>query len=212
MAKPRKSKSTAAGAARSATAPDPPPDIVDTALQLIGGRGWRHVTLADIAAASRTSLAELHARYPSKQAIIGAFMRRIDTAMLTGPALEGSPRERLFELILRRLDALKPHRAGVVAVMRGVACDPVAALCIGSGAMRSMGWMLEAAGLESHGLVGLLRRKGLAGVYAVTLRVWQDDDSEDLAKTMAALDRTLKRAEMVMSSLPGLRREQARHN
>ena len=211
MAKPRKSKSTAGtGAAKDAAGPRAkPPGVIDATMTLIGGRGWHQVALADIAAASNTSLAELHAAYPSKQAILSAFIRQIDAAMLAGPALEGSPRERLFELIMRRLDALDPYKPGVEALLRGLPCDPVASICIVGDAMNAMGWMLEAAGLESQGVRGMLRRKGLAVIYAATLRVWVGDESEDLAKTMAALDRHLKRAEMLVSSLPGQRRSHA---
>ena len=45
-------------------------------------------------------------------------------------------------------------------------------------------------------------RIGLAVVFAATVQVWLRDDSEDMAKTMAALDRNLKRAEQFATLRP----------
>ena len=73
-----------------------------------------------------------------------------------------------------------------------------------------MGWMLEAAGLDSHGPAGLARIKGLTAVWVYTLRAWLKDDSADLAATMSALDRALDRADQVARSLdPAARRKPA---
>ncbi len=58
-----------------------------------------------------------------------------------------------------------------------------------------MAWMLEAAGLSSAGIRGRFRVRALAVLYLCVLRVFVRDDSEDLAKTMAALDRRLRQAE-----------------
>jgi hypothetical protein len=39
-------------------------------------------------------------------------------------------------------------------------------------------------------------------LYAYVLRVWLGDETTDKSKTMAALDRVLKQAEMVVQSVP----------
>lgn len=66
-----------------------------------------------------------------------------------------------------------------------------------------MSWMLEAAGIASAGPLGLLRAKGLLAVWLAVLRVWLLDESPDLAPTMAALDRHLRRAEQFAVRLDG---------
>ena len=65
-----------------------------------------------------------------------------------------------------------------------------------------MALMLEAAGLAAGGARGVLRIKGLALVYLASLRVWLKDESADKARTMAALDKQLRRAESLMQRLP----------
>jgi hypothetical protein len=90
--------------------------------------------------------------------------------------------------------------------LRALRCDPIAALCLSAGLCGSMRWMLEAAGIEASGPNGRLTVKGLAAVWLATLRVWERDESEDMARTMASLDRNLRRAERLRALLPSPRR------
>jgi len=175
---------------------DPAKHVVECALTLAAERGWRRVSLADIAAAAKLSLAQLYELYPSKAAILRAFVRGTDLAALAEGSAEGAgARDRLFDILMRRFEALRPHKAGVEAIVRDAGADPLAALCGGMRFGRSMAWMLEAAGISSHGLIGRARVKGLAIVYLATMRVWFSDDTADMSRTMAALDKHLRRAE-----------------
>ncbi len=170
--------------------------ILDAALRLAAKQGWRRTRLADIAAEAGIGLDALRRRYPSKPAIVGGLIRRTDErALALGPAEGSSARDRLFDMLMRRFDALAADRAGIVAVLKDLGRDPAAALCHGPRLMVSMAWMLEAAGVSASGPLGLLRAKGLAAVYLWALRAWLADGSRDLAKTMAALDRGLRQAE-----------------
>jgi AcrR family transcriptional regulator len=175
---------------------DPRRRVIDRTLSLAAERGWRRVSLGDIAAAAKLPLAELYRLYPSRTAILAAFVRRIDETVLEGGEAEGAtPRERLFDLLMRRFEALRPYKDGVAAILRDCGGDPLALLCGGARLKRSMSWTLEAAGLSSHGLLGQARAKGLAVVYLATLRRWLADDTADMSRTMAALDKHLSRAE-----------------
>ena len=172
--------------------------IISAALELSVSDGWRCISLADIADRAGVTLAEMHARFPSKTAILGGFFRRIDEEVLAGidgGANGDSPRDRLFDVLMKRFDALTPHKAAVAAIMRDTLFDPFAGLCFAPRFLCSMAWMLEAAGLSSAGLAGLARVQGLAVIYADTFRVWLRDESADSSRTMAALDRRLNRAE-----------------
>lgn len=178
---------------------DLPKHIVQTALDLAVSRGWYNTSLADIAAAAKVPLAQLYAIYPSKGAIVAAFSKQIDEQVLAAVAeeeeAEGLPRDRLFDVLMQRFDALKPHKAAVEAILADAGRDPLAMLCDLPRFMPSMAWMLEAAGINSSGCAGALRAKGLACVYLSTLRVWLNDETPDMARTMAALDKRLRYAE-----------------
>lgn len=191
-------------ARRDATPPGPD-RIVDAALALAASRRWRDVSLGDIAAEAGTSLAEVHAAFRSKAAILAAFTDRIDTAVLAGIDADaaGEPvHDRLMDGVLRRLDALKPYKDAVRAIARDGGGDPLAGLCGAARLLRSMAWTLEAAGVSSAGLLGAVRVKGLTAIYLSTVRVWLGDDSEDAGRTMAHLDRRLQQAERMIARLP----------
>ncbi len=179
--------------------PDAEWRVITAALALAESEGWRRVGLAAIAAKAGLSLAETHALFPAKLAILDGFARRMDRAVLEGGAANGEDetvRDRLFELLMRRFEAMRPYRAGLKAVLRDtVLVDPLASLCALDNLRRSMVCTLEAACIPAGGLAGRLRAKCLGLVFLLALRVWLGDKSEDMAPTMAALDRGLARAE-----------------
>jgi AcrR family transcriptional regulator len=194
--------------AKAAAAPEASPEdrILDAALRVAARDGWRAAAPARVAAEAELGLGALYALFPSKPALLAGLLRRIDRAVLAGAdavASEGSPRDRLFDVVMRRFDALQPMRAGLAAIV-AAGVDPLSGLALIGPFRRSMAWMLEAAGIGSGGLAGRLRVAGLAVVYGRAFRVWLEDDSTDLGKTMAALDRGLAQAERWAASLPGV--------
>jgi ubiquinone biosynthesis protein COQ9 len=138
------------------------------------------------------------------------FGRRADQQALTGATADGPARDRLFDVVMRRFDALQAHRGGVLAVMRALPAHPGLALALGLATQASMAWMLEGAGIGATGWRGLFRSKGLAVVWLYTMRAWERDESTDLSGTMAALDRALTRAEQFGDMLDGVAASPAR--
>jgi AcrR family transcriptional regulator len=186
--------------------------IIDAALALIGRDGWRRLSLGAIAAEAELPLVSLYRAFPSKAAILGAFFRRVDEAVLAAPLEAGEderPRDRVFDLLMRRFDALGPYRAALEILARELPTDPPAALSAGARLLCAMRWMLEAAGIATDGLSGVVAVKLTAGAYLATLRVWLRDDTPDLAPTMAALDRRLRGIERWLGRGPRRRRDAA---
>ena len=169
--------------------------ILDAALAVAAERGWRRAALSDIAAQAGCGLAEVYRHFPSKGAVARAAVARIDAAVLSeaGAGADEPFRDRLFDLLMRRYDALRPHRAAIRAFWRELRCDPLAGAPLAPALGRSMAWMLEAAGAPPRRPFGLLRVKLLAGIHLSVMRVWLQDDSDDLGRTMASLDKALKR-------------------
>ena len=178
--------------------------IIDSALTLAASRGWARVGLGDIAAAAEVSLAEMRAEFPSKGAIVAAYSADIDRAVLDSrdPEMAGRPAtERLFDVLMKRFDLLNAHREGVVAIVRSAPSNAEGVLCASLTLRRSMRWMLEAADLSSAGLRGRLRVNALCVLYLSMLRVWLHDDSDDMERTMAVLDRRLRRLDRMTRAL-----------
>lgn len=177
--------------------------LIAAALTLAGDRGWRHVTVAAAARAAELPLSRARVRFPSRQRILMRLGELADEAVLAEVPDEGTVRDRLFDLLMRRFDAFQAHRQGIVAILHALPFDPPLALLLACATRRSMRWMLEAAGVSGHGCLGEAQVRGLVGVWLWGLRAWEKDDSEDLTATMAAVDTALARAERVMAWLGG---------
>jgi ubiquinone biosynthesis protein COQ9 len=175
--------------------------LITAAFDLAAQRGWHRISVAAAARHAGLALDRARARFPGRMVLLLRFGRMADRAALAGAAEEGATRDRLFDILMRRIDVLQNHRAGVLAVMRALPADPAAALLLATTNLCSMGWMLEGAGISAVGPLGLLRAKGLLAVWLWTLRAWQRDASDDLAPTMAALDQALVRAEQAANWL-----------
>ena len=162
-------------------------------MELAAERRWRDVRLVNIAEEAGLSLATVAASFPTKDAFVVELTRRADAAMLAGSdgAADEPAHDRLHDALMRRLDALKPHRAAVASIARDSAA-PLDALCAGARLRRAMSLALESAGIGADGPFGRMRVTALSAVYAGTLLTWLRDDSADSARTMAALDRALR--------------------
>ena len=169
--------------------------LIAAAFQLAAEQGWRRVSVVAAARAAGLPLARARERFPGRSAILLRFGRLADQAALAEAPSEGPVRDRLFDLLMRRIDALQTHRAGVLALLRALPAEPPIALLLALATRRSMRWMLAAGGIPTGGIHGELRVKGLLAVWLWTLRAWRADDGEDLGTTMAALDAALRRAE-----------------
>ncbi len=171
--------------------------LIDAALTLAAEKPWSRVDMAEIAAAAGLSLAEAYDAFPCRAALMRALVARHDRAMLADedPALaEESRRDRLFDVIMRRLEAMRPHKAALRSMAMGASTDPGALLALGPSLMTSVGWMLRAAGAGAEGPLGFVRQHALALVYIAAVRAFFQDEADDLSTTMAALDKALKRA------------------
>lgn len=191
--------------------PEPPKKPADPAERLLAAAmevavriGWRRAALADIAAAAEISLGELHSRYADKAAILRGIVELADKKVLDGagePDPESSPRDRLFDVLMRRLEAMRGEQQAIRSLLRSIPRHPGLALALNCLALRSQRWMLEAAGIDSAGRLGQLRAQGLAVLYARVLRTFVHDHDEGLAPTMAALDRELARGQRLSGLL-----------
>jgi AcrR family transcriptional regulator len=171
--------------------------IVTTAIDLAAEKGWRTLSLADVAQAARVPMSALFRHCPTKPALLAGFSRMIDQAVLSEglPGTDESPRDRLFDLMMRRFDVLSAHRAGVKAILRDLRRDPLTTLLQARQLELSMRWTLQSAGISTAGLLGRARVQALCLVYGLVLRVWEQDDSPELDRTMKALDQRLRQAE-----------------
>ena len=183
--------------------------IVDALMALVAEKPWDEISLTDVAAGAGLSLAQFRDLFPSKGAVLGAFSRRIDKQVLdasTKDLADESPKDRLFDVLMRRFAAMAPYRPALKAINHWAMHDPAALPALNQLAINSLRFMLEAAGVNSEGPLGALKLQGLALAWTRVFHIWLVDESEDLATTMAALDKELARGEIFVARAEDARR------
>jgi ubiquinone biosynthesis protein COQ9 len=177
---------------------------VRAALDLAEKRGWRGVTLLDIAQAAGMSLSDLRREFTCKNDIISAFQKEVDAEVLAkakAASQAQTPRDRLFDIIMTRFEVLAPYKPALKRVSTYFCCRPGEAATLVCSSLASQYWMLAGAGAKLDGPGGALRVTGLAAIYGKVFQVWLDDPSPSLDKTMAALDKRLARGERWLSGM-----------
>jgi AcrR family transcriptional regulator len=188
--------------------------ILGAFLTLLAEKRFERIELSQVAQLANVTLADLRGEFGSTFDMVAAFMRETDKKVLAGgeqlaldPELdEQSARDRLFEVLMRRFEALSPYREAVRSLYRSARTNPQLAMGLNKLAVRSQQWMLSAANIGSSGMIGGMRAQALSCFFAKAMKTWLDDEDPGLARTMASLDRELATAER----LAGFAREMCR--
>jgi hypothetical protein len=179
-------------------------DLARAALSLAASGAWREATLTKLADAANRPVSDYYG------ASIGEAVDCVEEAFdrAIGDNLDKlddsqSVRDRLFELIMRRFEAMEPHRAAVMAMEQGQDRDPTLMAAAHQRHVRCARWVLAIAGLEADGMTGQARAQGLGVIIGQARAAWRGDTAGDFAKTMASLDRNLRRAEEMFGRWAG---------
>src|SRR5690606_525007 len=179
-------------------------DLARAALSLAASGSWREVTLTKLADAANRPVSDYYG------ASIGEAVDCVEEAFdrAIGDNLDKlddsqSVRDRLFELIMRRFEAMEPPRAAVMAMEQGQDRDPTLMAAAHQRHVRCARWVLAIAGLEADGMTGQARAQGLGVIIGQARAAWRGDTAGDFAKTMASLDRNLRRAEEMFGRWAG---------
>lgn len=176
--------------------------LIDAALALAAERPWRTLALPEIADHAKVQIGEALLSLPSRDRIQRALIDRVDAQVfgsLKDDPLDGSVKDKLFDILMRRFDALDGHQAALRSMAKDAARDPLGTACTGARFLKSMALSLQAAGVSAEGCAGAAKAKALALIQLNASRVWMNDEDPGLARTMAALDKGLARAEKLAS-------------
>ena len=183
--------------------------VVEALMRLAAEQPWNDIEIGDIAREAGVSLAEFREMFPSKGAVLGGLSRVIDMAVLkadNADLADEPARERLFDVLMRRLDAMAPYKTALRRISYAMRGDVFSMLALNGVALNSHRFMLAAAGIDVEGNMAALKLQGLALAWGRVLDAWFEDDDPGQARTMAALDRELSRGETWVARLDDLDR------
>ena len=172
--------------------------LVDSAFALAATQGWALTSARDIAENADTTLAEFYDVFDCKEDILLAYGRKLDRLVLEA-FIDSHPetpvRDLIFDILMERFDLANKDKPAIKSILSSFRTDPALLLFSTSHLGASMSRMLEAAGVSVNGISGAARVAGLTIVVTWVTKIWLEDDSADLSKTMAALDKALSKIE-----------------
>jgi hypothetical protein len=172
--------------------------FAEACLALAAEKSWQGVTLFDIAAQAGRAVDEFHPLTPTDafESIDDYFDRKASEGA-TAPEPSVLARDRVFDAAMRRFEAMEEERAGVLALDKAMERDPIARAASFARAGKSARWLLALAGENADAA----RVQALALVLIQARAAWRSDEAGDFAKTMATLDKGLRRAESFFDSV-----------
>jgi len=183
--------------------------ILKTFLEMLAETPYDEISMPGVADAAGVKLSTLRDCYASKLDLVEGFAKQIDKAVLDDrdeDMGDQHPRDRLFDILMTRLDHLDGYKDVVRALRAAASADASLALSFNSIMVRSQRWMMIAAGIDIPGFKGRAAAQGLAVTWARVLDTWLAEEDEGMPKTMALLDRELERGETWIGRLGRLER------
>ena len=170
-------------------------DIVAKAMMHVPFDGWTDEMLALAAADCGVEAEEASRLIGGIDGTIALYAKMADEEMVAGfEALENRPErthEKIRALILIRLEQAAPHKETVRKTLAYLA-KPQQAPMASTLLYQTIDAMWRAAGDEATDFSFYSKRATLAAVYSATLMAFLGDDTPDMDKTKAFLDRRLK--------------------
>ena len=169
----------------------------EAALALCAEKSWAEVSLLTLCQEAGQSLSACAEAGITRFSVAEYLDQKLDRAMLEAVAdieAEAPSRDRLFDVIMARFDAMQDQRAAWVSIFEADAQEPAASFARAARRLRTAAWALEAIGISTDSLKVAARVMGLARRLRKIETLWLKDDA-DLSKTMAGLDQTLRESE-----------------
>jgi AcrR family transcriptional regulator len=165
--------------------------ICAAALRLAATVDWEKTTLDAVAKAAKIVPATLKKRFAIPCDLVPIIAEEIDReAFKAAGKISGTPHDVLFDLLMVRFDVMQKNRKAVLSMESAARRDRNLACALACATWDGAYRIVDAAKLTTPPRVILAA--GLAAVYTCAFIAWRKDESRDMAKTMATLDRALR--------------------
>ena len=166
---------------------------------LINDIGWEEFSLEKLSTKEKIPINDLKVFFKCKNSIVDKFSRMIDknieSKLRIDDFKDSSKKDILFELIMMRFDEMEGYKGSLVKILDVSKNKPLLISIITKNVMNTMDFFLELSNSYNNYAFDFLKKNFLFIIYSITFKTWLSDDTEDLSKTMAELDKLLSTAE-----------------
>lgn len=165
--------------------------VIDAALFLAGEQGWDAISLADVAKKAKLPLKTVSASFKDAWTVMEQALRSLETETTATVEnhLGDNWRDNMMEILMTRFEVAQSHRDAYLAVAPAVMKHPKLVRRFGNSFYRTMERMLDLAGAPCGQSCKPLGVAALSAIFLSLVHAWQQDNTPDLSKTMAAIDK-----------------------
>ncbi len=169
--------------------------ICAAALELAARRGWNVVSPRDAARLAKIPAKTAENIFPRRDDMIPAIVAMIDDEMAASFSAQkgGCPHDRLFDAAMARFESLQLRRDGIKAISSACMNDPRLLAQLALAHARSARRIIETAIADDDAPKMAVLSFALFVAHEAAILNWLRDDTPDMARTMAFLDRALRR-------------------
>lgn len=173
--------------------------ILQTLFALTLDKGWKGASLEDVSIALSIPLSDLTVILPRKEQAFPLLADLIETELFEQLSLENiasyPEKERVMEVLLTKIELLTPFKLFFAYLRTNLLAQTEMSLPFALAEMASLDRILDHYDFKGASLIHEMKRKGLFGIYLLTLDTWLQDDTPDLGPTLAKLDKLLTKGE-----------------
>ena len=174
-------------------------NYIKKGFDLINDIGWDKFSIEKLSTKENIPVRDLKVFFKCKYSIVDKFSKMIDKNIESKLRLEdfkdSSKKDILFELTMMRFDEMEEFKGSLSKILDVSKKKPLLASVITKNVMNTMDFFLELSNSYSNYAFDVLKKNFLFLIYSITFKTWLSDNTEDLSKTMAELDKLLSTAE-----------------
>ena len=173
--------------------------FIKKGFHLINDIGWDKFSLEKLSTKENIPVEDLKDLFKCKYSIVDKFSRMVDKNIESKLKIEdfkdSSKKDILFELIMMRFDEMEEFKGSLAKILDASRNKPLLISIITKNVMNTMDFFLELSDSYNNYAFDFLKKNFLFLIYSITFKTWLSDNTEELSKTMAELDRLLSTAE-----------------
>ena len=173
--------------------------FLDKAFSVIAKDGWTNFSLLQFSKIQKIPIQDLKNFFRDKDHILDRFTKMIDYKVESNIDFEEmkntSKKDNLFEFIMLRLEAMQPYKVALKNILSSAKEKPVILKRLSKNIVNSLDLYLELSSYYDDTFLDFFKKNAIFLIYSLTFKVWLTDESDDLSKTMAELDKFLSMAD-----------------
>ena len=174
-------------------------NYIKKGFNLINDIGWEEFSIEKLSIREKIPINELKIYFKCKYSIVDRFSKLIDKNIESKLRIQdfenSSKKDILFELMMMRFDEMDEFKSSLAKILDASKNKPLLISIITKNVMNTMDFFLELSNSYNNYAFDFLKKNFLFLIYSITFKTWLSDNTEELSKTMAELDRLLSAAE-----------------